>query len=427
MPVLRNARRRRRRPARAIGRQRGAGERAPWPASASRSADSSSASAAWPLPETPAIADDLAGAHGERHVVEQRAAHAPATSHAPPARRRRRPRLRRATGRATAWPTISSASCVAVGLAARQRRRRACPARSTAMRSRHAQHLVELVADEDDRQALGRPAARASRTAPRSPAASAPPSARRGSGCARRGTAPSGSRRAGARRPRGSPTARVGIDRAGRTLRGRESRARAPPAPRAGRHSGSVPSITLSSTHRLSASVKCWCTMPMPAASAAVRLARRRAAGRRPRSCRRRRRSGRTGSTPASTCRRRSRRAAPAPRRPEVERDRVVGDQRAEALGDAGEQAQGALGSAEPQRRPGRSAPRLTSRGCALGGRLRLVVVDLHRELAVEDVGFSFALTLATGRPAPSSRTCRAAPAPSPCASSSSTGRSPRP
>jgi len=36
------------------------------------------------------------------------------------------------------------------------------------------------------------------------------------------------------------------------------------------RHSDSVPSITLSSTDRLSASVKCWCTMPMPAASAAA-------------------------------------------------------------------------------------------------------------------------------------------------------------
>ena len=36
-----------------------------------------------------------------------------------------------------------------------------------------------------------------------------------------------------------------------------------------GCHSGSLPSMTLSSTVRLSASVKCWCTMPMPAASAA--------------------------------------------------------------------------------------------------------------------------------------------------------------
>jgi hypothetical protein len=38
----------------------------------------------------------------------------------------------------------------------------------------------------------------------------------------------------------------------------------------AGRHNASVPSITLSCTDRLSASVKCWCTIPMPAASAAA-------------------------------------------------------------------------------------------------------------------------------------------------------------
>ena len=58
----------------------------------------------------------------------------------------------------------------------------------------------------------------------------------------------------------------------GRPKRSRrvEQPARAPRARREnGCHSGSVPSITLSSTLRLSASVKCWCTMPMPAASAA--------------------------------------------------------------------------------------------------------------------------------------------------------------
>ncbi len=47
------------------------------------------------------------------------------------------------------------------------------------------------------------------------------------------------------------------------------SRARASRRRENGCHNGSVPSITLSSTLRLSASVKCWCTMPMPAASAA--------------------------------------------------------------------------------------------------------------------------------------------------------------
>ena len=47
-------------------------------------------------------------------------------------------------------------------------------------------------------------------------------------------------------------------------------RVRASPRRDTGRHSGSVPSITLSRTLRLSARVKCWCTMPMPAASAAL-------------------------------------------------------------------------------------------------------------------------------------------------------------
>ena len=63
------------------------------------------------------------------------------------------------------------------------------------------EHLVQLVADEDDRlspravQRFGR-----SRRARPPPAASAPRSARRGSGCRRCGRAPSGSRRAAAGR-----------------------------------------------------------------------------------------------------------------------------------------------------------------------------------------------------------------------------------
>ena len=39
-----------------------------------------------------------------------------------------------------------------------------------------------------------------------------------------------------------------------------------------GCHSGSEPMTMLSSTLRLSARVKCWCTMPMPASSAAFGL-----------------------------------------------------------------------------------------------------------------------------------------------------------
>ena len=59
---------------------------------------------------------------------------------------------------------------------------------------RDLEHLVQLVADEDDRLAVCRQAARRSRRARPPPAASARPSARRGSGSRRPGTAPSGSR-----------------------------------------------------------------------------------------------------------------------------------------------------------------------------------------------------------------------------------------
>ena len=109
--------------------------------------------------------------------------------------------------------------------------------------------------------------------------------------------------------------ARVRVDGQAEALASVAAAPRAAARRENGRHSGSVPSITLSSTLRLSASVKCWCTMPMPAASAAcgwpggsgwpIDFDR---SPRRPR-------SGRTGSTPACSCRRRSRPAAPAPRR----------------------------------------------------------------------------------------------------------------
>ena len=63
------------------------------------------------------------------------------------------------------------------------------------------EHLVELVGDEDDRRALRGEAAQDRRRARWPPGASAPRSARPGSGCRRRGRAPSGSRRAAACRP----------------------------------------------------------------------------------------------------------------------------------------------------------------------------------------------------------------------------------
>ncbi len=71
-----------------------------------------------------------------------------------------------------------------------------------------------------------------------------------------------------------SPTDSAAMRASGSTARPKRwpvssSLARAAARRDSGHHSGSVPSITLSSTLRLSASVKCWCTMPMPAASAA--------------------------------------------------------------------------------------------------------------------------------------------------------------
>ena len=63
-------------------------------------------------------------------------------------------------------------------------------------------HLVELVRDEQDRAPLGGEPSHDGEQPVALAAASAPRSARRGSGCARRDRAPSGSRRAGARRPR---------------------------------------------------------------------------------------------------------------------------------------------------------------------------------------------------------------------------------
>ncbi|MCY1211571.1 hypothetical protein D9M72_232850 [compost metagenome] len=74
-----------------------------------------------------------------------------------------------------------------------------------------------------------------------------------------------------------SPTERLPMVASGCTGRPKRwatssSRARAAARRETGRHSGSVPIVTLSSTLRLSASVKCWCTMPTPAASAALGL-----------------------------------------------------------------------------------------------------------------------------------------------------------
>ena len=79
----------------------------------------------------------------------------------------------------------------------------------------------------------------------------------------------------------------------------RRAASRAPP---------SAPSMTFSSTVNGSTSMKCWWTMPMPAAIASCAAGDADRPGRRRGSRRRRPGRSRRGSTSASTCRRRSRR-----------------------------------------------------------------------------------------------------------------------
>jgi hypothetical protein len=98
--------------------------------------------------------------------------------------------------------------------------------------------------------------------------------------------------------------------------------------------SARLPRTTFSSTVRLSASMKCWCTMPMPAAMASSGVAAR------PRSpstviVPSSGAASRRGSSSASTCRRRSRRRWRGPCRAHREVDVVVGDHAGEPLGDA--------------------------------------------------------------------------------------------
>ena len=176
----------------------------------------------------------------------------------------------------TAWPTISAASCALRRSRAARASATSLPPRSTATRSRHAQHLGELVADEDDRQALGDHLAQrreqrlallrrqhrgrlvedqdARAAVQRLQDLDALALADRQVADARVRDRPRRPKRCAdveqprARRARGARTAAT-------AARCRASRCRA--------------------RDRLSASVKCWCTMPMPAASAARGIARR--------------------------------------------------------------------------------------------------------------------------------------------------------
>ena len=327
----------------------------------------------------------------------------------------------------TARPTIHCASCACVGAGGARPAATSLPRAQHRDAVRHAQHLVELVADEDDRQAL------------------------------RHHLRQRGEQRLALlrRQHRGrlveDQDARAAVQRlqdldalaladrqarrpARRARTGRPKRCAASSSLRARRarrengcHSGSVPSITLSSTLRLSASVKCWCTMPMPAASAAFGLP---GGSGRPNDldrARRRRRSGRTGSTPASTCRRRSRRAAPAPRRAcsssemaslatSAPKRLVMPRQRSRTR-----LAGAAVVDCAPSRHP--RSPGGRSLGGGLGLASSTLTVNLPSRIGLllrldlgHDVGRHLLLERAQRRQLAS-----------PCASSSNTGRSPRP
>ena len=136
------------------------------------------------------------------------------------------------------------------------------------------QHLVQLVADEDDRVALRLRACAGRRRSPSSPGASAPPLARPGPAPARCGRGPSGSRRAAASRPTASRPACPGRSpsRTGRPsslmrcLEAARSRKTRPAI-------GSSPSRMFSATDRTGTSMKCWCTMLMPRRMASCGLA----------------------------------------------------------------------------------------------------------------------------------------------------------
>jgi hypothetical protein len=265
---LRGCAPRRRDQLRAARRQRRPASDVHLPASSARAAQQS-ASATWPLPDTPATAT-ISPARSARSTPAQPAARragralcAAQFAHPP----RPRPRAgRHARGATRHGPPSTAASCACW----RRRRQLATslPAAQHGDAVRHAQHLVQLVADEDDGQALRHHLPSVANSASLSCGVS---------------TAV-GSSRIRMRAPRysafristrwRSPTDRRRrahrVDLQAEALRHLVQPARARRARREnGCHSGSVPSITLSSTLRLSASVKCWCTMPMPAASAA--------------------------------------------------------------------------------------------------------------------------------------------------------------
>ena len=171
------------------------------PAATGRRPLSASISSVWPLPSMPAMptispartsneTSRTFSTHGRRTPADPRPSGAP----------RRGCAACLSTRSSTSRPTISRARLSSVA-PSRVDRLDLLPAAEDGDPVRDLQHLVELVGDEDDRFALVGKAADDLRRAPSPPAASAPPSARRGRGCRRRGRGPSGSRRAAAGRP----------------------------------------------------------------------------------------------------------------------------------------------------------------------------------------------------------------------------------
>ena len=130
-------------------------------------------------------------------------------------------------------------------------------------------HFVEPVRDEDHGAAGVAQTLAAPPRAPSLRAATAPRSARRGRESSRRDTASSGSRRAAPRRRTGRrPCAIRSIDEARLAApsfaRPRCARVMSSCMPRV----GSVPSTMFSATVSVGTSMKCWCTIPTPAAIA---------------------------------------------------------------------------------------------------------------------------------------------------------------
>ena len=116
-----------------------------------------STSSAWPLPSTPAMPSTSPRVDVEADVVEQRrepTAGSRLEVLAPTGAPRRSPSRSRCSATGSSEPTISSASWRAVTVGRGRRCATVVPRRMTVISSATGEHLVELVGDEDDREAL---------------------------------------------------------------------------------------------------------------------------------------------------------------------------------------------------------------------------------------------------------------------------------